>query len=91
VTATLGGSFEAQILGRALRMTIPPNAHPGSTIRLLRHGLTDRNGSRGDLTLQLVLTMPAAVSHLTDNERQRLREMFADAERRATQAVPPRS
>lgn len=91
VTATLGGSFEAQILGRALRMAIPPNAHPGSTIRLLRHGLTDRNGSRGDLTLQLVLTMPAAVSHLTDDERQRLREMFADAERRATQAVPPRS
>jgi molecular chaperone DnaJ len=35
--------------------------------------------------------MPAAVSHLTDNERQRLREMFADAECRATQAIPPRS
>lgn len=91
VTATLGGIFEAQILGRSLRMTISPNAHPGSTIRLLRHGLTDRNGSRGDLTLQLVLTMPAAVSHLNDNERQRLREMFADAQRRATQEIPPRS
>jgi molecular chaperone DnaJ len=91
VTATLGGSFEAQILGRALRLTISPNAHLGSTIRLFRHGLTDRNGSRGDLTLQLVLTMPAAVSHLTDNERQTLREMFADAHRRATQAIPSRS
>jgi len=91
VTATLGGNFEAQILGHALRMMIPPNAHQGSLIRLLRHGLTDCNGSRGDLTLQLVLTMPAAVSHLTDNERQRLREMFADAERRVTQAIPPRS
>ena len=91
VTATLGGSFEAQILGRALRLTISPNAHPGSTIRLLRHGLTDSIGSRGDLTLHLVLTMPPAVSYLTDDERQRLREMFADAQRRATHAIPPRS
>ena len=91
VTATLGGSFEAQILGRALQMTIPPNAYPGSTIRLLGHGLTDRNGSRGDLTLQLVLAMPAAASHLTDNERQQLREMFADAQRRAMQVIPSRS
>ena len=88
VTATLGGNFEAQILGRAHRMTIPPNAQQGSTIRLRGHGLTDRNGFRGDLTLQLVLAMPAAASHLTDDERQRLREMFADAGRRATQVMP---
>ena len=91
VTATLGGYFEAHILGHALRLTISPNAHRGSTIRLLRHGLTDSIGTRGDLTLRLVLTMPAAVSHLTENERQALREMFAHAQRRATQAVPPRS
>ncbi|MCX4136847.1 DnaJ domain-containing protein [Paraburkholderia sp. SEWSISQ10-3 4] len=88
VTATLGGNFDAQILGRAHRMTIPPNAQQGSTIRLRGHGLTDRNGFRGDLTLQLVLAMPAAASHLTDDERQRLREMFADAGRRATQVMP---
>ncbi|MFM0182742.1 DnaJ C-terminal domain-containing protein [Paraburkholderia aspalathi] len=88
VTATLGGNFDAQILGRAHQMTIPPNAQQGSTIRLRGHGLTDRNGFRGDLTLQLVLAMPAAASHLTDDERQRLREMFADAGRRATQVMP---
>jgi molecular chaperone DnaJ len=91
VTATLGGSFDAQILGRGLQVTIPPNAQPGSAIRLARHGLTDRKGSRGDLTLQLVLAMPAAVSHLTGDERQQLRAMFADAERRATQITPPRA
>jgi len=85
VTATLGGSFEAQILGRAQQVSIPPNAHPGSTIRLSRHGLTDRNGLRGDLTLQLVLAMPVAVSHLSGDERERLRAMFADAQRRALQ------
>lgn len=82
VTATLGGSFETQILGRALQVAIPPNAQPGSTIRLRGHGLADRNGSHGDLTLHLVLAMPDAVSHLTGDERQRLREMFAEAERR---------
>ncbi len=85
VTATLGGKFEAQILGRALPITIAPNAHAGSTIRLPGRGLTDRNGLRGELTLQLVLTMPAAASHLSGDERERLREMFADAERRARQ------
>jgi molecular chaperone DnaJ len=66
-------------------VSIPPNAHPGSTIRLSRHGLTDRNGLRGDLTLQLVLAMPVAVSHLSGDEREQLRAMFADAQRRAVQ------
>ena len=61
VTATLGGNFDAQIFGRTLPITIAPNAHAGSTIRLPGLGLTDRNGSRGELTLQLVLAMPAAV------------------------------
>jgi molecular chaperone DnaJ len=87
VTATLGGIFEAQILGRTLPITIAPNAHAGSTIRLPRHGLTDRNGLRGELSLQLVLAMPAAASHLTGDERERLREMFADAERRARRVL----
>lgn len=88
VTATLGGYIEAQILGCARQITIPPNAQPGSTIRLPGQGLTDRNGLRGDLTLQITLTMPAATPHLTDDERQRLRDMFANAERRAMEAIP---
>jgi molecular chaperone DnaJ len=83
VTATLGGSIDVRILGRAQHLEIPPNAHAGSTIRLPGQGLAHRDGSRGDLTLHLVLTMPAAASHLTDNERRTLREMFADAQRRA--------
>ncbi|RKP46072.1 DnaJ C-terminal domain-containing protein [Trinickia fusca] len=91
VTATLGGGVEAQILGRARQITIPPNAQPGSTIRLSGQGLTDRNGLRGDLMLQLTLIMPAATSHLTDDERQQLREMFANAERRAREAIPTRA
>ncbi|HEY2024623.1 DnaJ C-terminal domain-containing protein [Paraburkholderia sp.] len=83
VTATLGGSFEATILGRTYPLEIPPNTRPGSTIRLRQHGLADRNGSRGDLTLHVVLAMPAAASHLTGDERQRLHDMFAEAELRA--------
>jgi molecular chaperone DnaJ len=91
VTATLGGSFEARILGRAHQIAIPPNTQAGTTIRLPGQGLTDRNGLRGDLTLQLALAVPSAASHLSDDERQRLREMFANAERRAMQAFVPRS
>lgn len=84
VTATLGGNVTTRILGRPLKVAIPPNAQPGTAIRLPGHGLSDRHGKRGDLTLSLVLAMPAAVSHLTPDERQRLREIFANAERRAT-------
>ncbi|TKC87878.1 J domain-containing protein [Trinickia terrae] len=91
VTAMLGGNIEAQVLGRALQVPIPPNTHAGSTIRLPQQGLADRNGARGDLTLQLVLVMPAGASYLTDGERERIREMFADAERRAMKAIPARS
>jgi len=88
VTATLGGRIEANILGRTLPVTIPPNAQPGTSIRLNGLGLADRNGSRGSLTLQLALTMPAAAAHLTGIEREQLREMFADAERRAMESIP---
>lgn len=88
VTAMLGGNFDAHILGRAHTLAIPPNAQPGSKIRLAGQGLSDRNGSRGDLTLHLVLAMPAAAAWLTDDERQRLRDIFADAERRCVGKHP---
>jgi molecular chaperone DnaJ len=82
LTATLGGAFATQILGRAQEITIAPNTQPGSTIRLRGHGLADRKGSHGDMTLHVVLGMPAAAAHLSFDDRQRLREMFAEAERR---------
>lgn len=82
VTAMLGGSYEAQVLGRAVPVTIEPNSGPGTTIRLRGQGLSDRNGTRGDLTLRVVLAMPAAAAHLTEQERDSLRALFAAAERR---------
>jgi DnaJ-class molecular chaperone len=87
VTATLGGSVEARVLGRTQRLTIPPNAHPGATIRLPGSGLADRHGTRGDLSLELVLTLPAAAAHLSAPERQQLREMFTKAQQRADLAA----
>jgi DnaJ-class molecular chaperone len=88
VTAMLGGTVEVKILGRTLEVKIAPNAHSGTPIRLPALGLSDRHGARGSLTLQLVLTVPAAAAHLTETERQRLRDMFADAERRTKQTPP---
>jgi DnaJ-class molecular chaperone len=85
VTAMLGGGFQTQALGRAIHVTISPNAQAGSAIRIRGQGLTDRHGARGDLTLHLSLTMPAEASHLTQAERQKLREMFAAAQHRAMQ------
>ena len=88
VTAMLGGAIQAKVLGRTLEVKIPANASSGTPIRLPDLGLSDRNGARGSLTLKLVLTMPAAAPHLTDADRQHLRDMFAAAERRAKHSPP---
>ncbi|HKR38477.1 MAG TPA: DnaJ C-terminal domain-containing protein [Paraburkholderia sp.] len=87
VTAMLGGGVQAKVLGRTFEVNIPANANARTPIRLPGVGLADRNGGRGNLTLHLVLTMPAAAAHLSGAERKQLREMFADAERRASQAT----
>ncbi|WP_321897347.1 DnaJ C-terminal domain-containing protein [Paraburkholderia heleia] len=84
VTAMLGGSVQAKILGRTFEVDIPANANARAPIRLPGVGLADRHGVRGNLTLHLVLTMPAAAAHLTGAERQQLRDMFADAAHRAS-------
>lgn len=84
VTATLGGTFEAKVLGRSLRMPIPPNSPQGSVIRLPAHGLSDGAGNRGDVRLHIVLALPPATVHLTSEQRQRFQEMFADAARRSS-------
>lgn len=83
VTAMLGGNFEVPVLGCPRQVTIPANSQAGDTVRLRGQGLADRNGLRGDLVLQLVLVMPPAAARLTDEERHRLRDMFAQAQRRA--------
>ncbi|RDU99009.1 DnaJ C-terminal domain-containing protein [Trinickia dinghuensis] len=83
VTAMLGGSHEAKVLDQTLPIVIEPNSGPGTVIRLRGSGLSGHNGARGDLMLHVALVMPAAAAHLTEEERHRLREMFAAAQRRA--------
>ncbi|GLU33792.1 DnaJ C-terminal domain-containing protein [Trinickia caryophylli] len=82
VTATLGGTFDARVLGRDMLVTIPPNAQQGSFIRLPTQGLRDGSGNQGELKLRIVLAMPKAAAQLTSDQRAVLREMFADAARR---------
>ncbi|MCP3707670.1 DnaJ domain-containing protein [Paraburkholderia sp. CNPSo 3274] len=86
VTAMLGGGVQAMVLGRTFEVKIPANTNSRTPIRLPGLGLADRNGVRGNLTLHLVLTMPAAAAYLSGAERQQLRDMFAEAERRASQS-----
>jgi DnaJ-class molecular chaperone len=88
MTAMLGGSYEARVFGRPLPITIAPNSGSGATIRLRAQGLSDRHGARGDLTLRVALTMPAAAAHLTEQERDRLRDIFAAAQHRAMSQGP---
>jgi molecular chaperone DnaJ len=82
VTATLGGSVEAKVLGRDLRITILPNSQQGCVIRLPARGLSDKAGNQGDLRLRIALVMPSAATLLTDEQRHAFQEMFADAARR---------
>jgi molecular chaperone DnaJ len=84
VTATLGGAIEANVFGRVLPIEIPANTQHGSTIRLPAQGISDSTGHRGELKLQVVLVMPTAAWHLTDDERRALRQMFAHAASRAS-------
>ena len=86
VTATLGGSCAAKLLGSELNIAIPANAQHGSTIRLPARGLSDAAGNRGELRLRVVLVMPKAAAHLTHDERRRLQEMFTSAAQRANDA-----
>ncbi|WP_233881679.1 DnaJ C-terminal domain-containing protein [Paraburkholderia flagellata] len=86
VTAMLGGGMQTKVLGRTIEAKIPANANSRTPIRLPGLGLADRNGTRGNLTLHLVLTVPAAAAYLTGAERQQLRDMFTEAERRASQS-----
>lgn len=87
VTATLGGAFEARVLGRDLQIMIPPYAQHGSIICLRAHGLSDGCGNRGDLRLRLVLAIPPAAKHLTDEQRRILQDMFDDAACRASSTL----
>jgi molecular chaperone DnaJ len=82
VTATLGGTFEAHLLGRHLRVAIPPNSAQGNVIRLPAHGLSDASGNQGELRLHVVLAMPEAAGYLTDEQRAQLKQMFDDAAQR---------
>jgi molecular chaperone DnaJ len=82
VTATLGGTSETHLLGRNLRVAIPPNSAQGSVIRLPAHGLSDASGNQGELRLQVVLAMPDAAGYLTDEQRAQLKQIFDDAARR---------
>lgn len=82
VTATLGGTFETHLLGRNLRVAIPPISRQGTVIRLPAHGLSDASGNQGDLRLHIVLAMPDAARYLTDEQRAQLKQMFDEAARR---------
>ncbi|HEY4349741.1 MAG TPA: DnaJ C-terminal domain-containing protein [Paraburkholderia sp.] len=82
VTATLGGPFEMHLLGRNLRVAIPPGSAQGTVIRLPARGLSDASGNQGDLRLHVVLAMPDAARYLTDAQRAQFKQMFDDAARR---------
>lgn len=54
-----GGSARVRdIIGNNLDITIPARTQPGTTVRLRKRGLADRNGAQGDLLVRLQARIP---------------------------------
>ncbi|TVQ32739.1 MAG: J domain-containing protein [Phycisphaeraceae bacterium] len=70
--AALGAKVEAPTLEGPVTLTVPPGSQSGQKLRLRGKGLPMRTGGRGDLYVELKITVPAT---LTDEERKLLEEL----------------
>ncbi|GIW73551.1 MAG: curved DNA-binding protein [Phycisphaerales bacterium] len=73
--AALGGRVDVLTPeGTRASVTIPAGARPGARLRLKGQGLYRKDGSRGDLYLELKLVLP---ERLTDEQRKLLEQLAA--------------
>ncbi len=85
-TAVLGGEAEVRpLVGRPLRVRVPPGSAPGRTLRVRGQGMPvlGQSGVRGDLLVTLEVKVP---SRLTDEERRHY-EALAALEARPAQTA----
>ena len=71
--AALGARIDLPLLdGKQATVTVPPGSSSGRKLRLRGQGLPQRDGSRGDLLVELSIEVPAT---LTPRERELLEEL----------------
>ena len=62
-TLILGGhTHVADIVGAKLEIGIPANTQPGTVLRVRGHGVTDRQGQRGDMMVRVQARIPSQIS-----------------------------
>jgi DnaJ-class molecular chaperone len=77
VTATLGGEVKlATLRGKTLTLTITPGTCSGKVLSLRGQGITQPNGSRGDLYARVRIVVPSSITP----EQKRLLEQFRQIE-----------
>lgn len=59
--AVLGAKVPARTVGGEVRVTVPPGASSGRTLRLKGRGVKGRNGTTGDHLVELRLVMPPEI------------------------------
>lgn len=75
--AVLGAKVRVPTLEGAVEMTVPPKSSGGKTMRLRGKGLPDAHGTRGDLLVQLRITLPEDA----DDELEALMKKWRDGKR----------
>lgn len=65
--AVLGASISVPTLDSRVNIKIPPGTRNGQKLRVRGHGLAGRNGSRGDMIVQLRVEVPEQVSEAEKN------------------------
>jgi len=80
--AVLGSQVPVPTIDGEVMMTIPPMTHNGQKLRLKSKGWQDRDGTRGDEYVKVVIDIPRTMSPAEKEIYQRLAELRSEGHRR---------
>jgi len=75
--AVLGKEVEVPTLEGKISLKIPPGTDSGTKLRIKEKGLPDRNGRRGDMFVQIKITVPKNLSEEEKRAFEKLRETLS--------------
>ncbi len=77
-TAVLGGQVEVPTLNGKVRMKVPPGTQCGQKFRLRGKGIPKPDGSRGDLYVEAMITVPKNLSPEAKRKFEELRRLVPE-------------
>jgi molecular chaperone DnaJ len=75
--AVLGKEVEIPTLEGKISLKIPPGTDSGTKLRIKEKGLPDRNGRRGDMFVQIKITVPKNLSEEEKRAFEKLKEILS--------------